>query len=140
MGLIDKVKNLFAKPQPARKQPAPIAPEPEPEEIKVPELTATELRSALAGTPPPLLLDIREPYEWDQVRIADALHIPMNRVPDQLADLPPDRMIVVFCAHGSRSFGVAHFLRQQGFDAYNLAGGITKWHIQGGAVEVRTAR
>jgi rhodanese-related sulfurtransferase len=140
MDLFDAVKNLFAKPEPVRKPLAPITPEPDPEEIKVPELTVANLRMAMASDQPPLLLDVRERYEWDQVRIADALHIPMNRMPDRLADLPRDRTIVVFCAHGSRSFGVTHFLREQGFDAYNLAGGITQWHIQGGPVEVRTGR
>ena len=47
--------------------------------------------------------------------------------------------VLIDPAHGSRSFGVTHFLRAQGLDAYNLIGGITQWHIQGGEVEVRTS-
>jgi rhodanese-related sulfurtransferase len=125
MSLFDSVKHLFTKPEPTSKPLPPITPEPEPEEIKVPELTPAALRTALATGNPPLVLDVREQYEWNQVNLPDALHIPMNRVPDRLADLPRDRTIVVMCAHGSRSYGVTHYLREQGLDAYNLTGGIT---------------
>lgn len=128
MGLFDKVKQLLGgQPQPARPAPPPT---PEPEEIAVPELAVTELQAALAGAAPPLILDVREQYEWNQVHIADALHIPMNEVPARLGDLPRDRPIAVLCAHGSRSYGVTHYLREQGFDAWNVAGGITQWQRQ----------
>lgn len=137
MKLLRAVKQLFGQaPAPARPL-APLTPEPDPDDIHVPEITVAATQAALAGPTPPLLLDVREPYEWRQVRIAEARHIPMNGIPQSLQDLPRTQPIVVFCAHGSRSFGVAHYLREQGFDAYNLTGGITQWHIQGGAVEVR---
>jgi len=129
------LKQLFARPTPPKKQPAPPAPEPDPEAIQTPEMTVAELRAALAGGKPPLLLDVREPYEWRQVRIPGAVHVPMNSVPGRLAELPRDQPIVVLCAHGSRSFGVTHYLREQGYDAINLKGGITQWHVQGGEVE-----
>ena len=139
MKIVDRVKQLFAKPTPAPRPIAPLTPEPDPDEISVPEMSTRDVMGSLNSETPPLLLDVREPYEWRQVRIADALHIPMNSVPDRLDDLPRDRPIVVLCAHGSRSFGVTYFLRERGFDARNLTGGITQWHIQGGSVEVRTA-
>jgi len=140
MKLLDTVKQLFAKPAPAQRPIAPLTPEPEPDAIHVPEMTPADVRAALQSQQPPLLLDVREPYEWRQVRIPDARHIPMNSVPNHLAELPTTQPIVVFCAHGSRSFGVTYYLREQGFDAYNLTGGITQWHIQGGEVEVATHR
>jgi rhodanese-related sulfurtransferase len=59
----------------------------------------------------------------------------MNSVPGRLAELPKEQPIVVLCAHGSRSFGVTHYLREQGYNALNLKGGITQWHVQGGEVE-----
>lgn len=123
------------KPQPAPPQ-APITPEPEPEEITVPEMAAAELRTALTSARPPLVLDIREPYEWNQVHLAGALHIPMNSVPDSLDKLPLDRPIAVLCAHGNRSYGVTHYLREQGFDARNVTGGIAQWYAAGGDVVV----
>lgn len=137
MGIWHSVKSLFSKPAPVQQPPQQITPEPDPDELVVPEMTPAQVQQALSGAEPPLLLDVREQYEWNQVHISEARHIPMSRVPDQLADLPKDRPIIVFCAHGSRSFGVAHFLCEQGYDAYNMAGGITQWQIAGGPVEVR---
>jgi len=134
MKLLNAIQQIFHKPAP--RPAAPLPPEPEPDEIHVPEMAITAVRAAMQRAYPPLLLDVRELYEWQQVRIPGARHMPMNSVPNHLAELPTDQPIIVFCAHGSRSFGVAYYLREQGFDAYNLSGGITKWHIQGGEVEV----
>ena len=138
MSWLARIKQMLgAEPAPPRAPLKTPPPEPEPEEIVVPEMAAAELRAALAGPTPPLILDVREQYEWNQVHIADALHIPMNQVPDRLAELPADRPIAVLCAHGSRSFGVTHFLREQGFDARNVTGGITQWHVEMRRVEIR---
>jgi rhodanese-related sulfurtransferase len=137
VGLLQSVINMFSKLGQVQKPLQPIAPEPDPDELAVPEMTPAQVLQAMSSTKSPLLLDVREQYEWNQVHIIEARHMPMNRVPDQLANLPTDRAIVVFCAHGSRSFGVAHFLREQGYDAYNMTGGITQWHIADGPVEVR---
>ena len=134
MGLFKSFKTLFSKPVPSPRSAPP--PEPEPEELVVPTVNVVELQAELTSEQPPLLLDVREPYEWNQVRIPAALHIPMNSVPSRLAELPKDKPIVVFCAHGSRSYGVAHYLLENGYTARNLDGGITIWHQQGGGVEV----
>lgn len=140
MSWLSVLKNFLLRP--ASVQPPVVLPpqEPDPEETVVPELTPHEAQELLQTESPPLLLDVREPYEWRQMRIPGALHIPMNSVPARLDELPKERPIIVFCAHGVRSFGVAHFLRQQGWEAFNLAGGITQWHIQGGEVEQDEAR
>ncbi|MCX6045059.1 MAG: rhodanese-like domain-containing protein [Chloroflexi bacterium] len=137
MGLFKSLKTLFSKPAPPSfKLAAP--PTPEPEEPVVPTVYVAELRTELTGEQPPLLLDIREIYEWNQVRIPSALHIPMNDIPARLQELPQATPIVVFCAHGSRSYGVAHYLIENGYPARSLDGGITQWHLQGGVVEVGT--
>ena len=138
MSIFGKVKSVFGGQPQSVRPPEPMTTESEPDEVVVPEMTVAELRAALAGAAPPLILDIREQYEWNQVHIADALHIPMNQVPARLADLPTDRPIAVLCAHGNRSYGVTHFLREQGFNANNVTGGITQWHVQGGEVVVQT--
>lgn len=78
-----------------------------------------------APVPGSLLLDIREPGELASGIAAGALCIPMDLVPHQLVRLPRDRAITVYCAAGARSWGVAHWLREQGFaGAVSLAGGI----------------
>jgi len=137
MNFFQSIKQRLTKSAPKPSFSPVPPPDPEPEEIAVPEVTVAELQSELAGAQPPLLLDVREPYEWNQVRIPRALHIPMNSVPSCLAELSKETPIVVFCAHGSRSYGVAHYLLENGYTARNLKGGITLWHQQGGAVEVR---
>lgn len=100
----------------------------------MPERQVAEVLAGLVSDPP-FLLDVREPFEWRQVRVPTAMHIPMNDVPERLGELPRGRPILVFCAHGGRSYGVAHYLIEQGFAASSLAGGITVWAHEGGPVE-----
>ena len=93
------------------------------------ELSARELHDYLkqAGEAP-LLLDVREPWEFGKASIDGALLIPMRSVPDRLVELNPDRETVVICHHGIRSRMVGHFLERQGFsNVINLAGGIAAW-------------
>lgn len=83
-----------------------------------------------------LFLDIREPHEVMQTHLRDALLIPMNQVPGRLAELPREQTIIVYCAAGARSFGVAHWLREQGLeDSWSLVGGLGAWIEVGGAYE-----
>ena len=75
--------------------------------------------------PGSLFLDIREPGELASGVAVGALLIPMDLVPHMLDRLPRDRPITVYCAAGARSWGVAHWLREQGFpQAVSLSGGI----------------
>ena len=84
-----------------------------------------------AITPDVVLLDVREDDEWSAGHIAGALHVPMSDVPQQLqrdpGPLTPDASIVVVCKVGSRSAHVTAWLRHQGYDAVNLAGGMLAW-------------
>ena len=77
----------------------------------------------------PVLLDVREPWEYETARLPDSMLMPMGDVPSRAhAELDPDSHIVVLCHHGQRSLSVAMWLRNQGFDhAQSLAGGIDGW-------------
>ncbi|WP_291992323.1 rhodanese-like domain-containing protein [Candidatus Accumulibacter sp. ACC003] len=76
----------------------------------------------------PLLLDVREPWEYELCHLADSLLLPMQTLPARVHDLDPEADIVVICHHGVRSQQVAGFLERQGFAAiYNLAGGVDAW-------------
>lgn len=137
MGIWQRVRRLLGQ-VPAPPQPPAVstaAATIAEEEPAVAEVSAATVIAALAQPGPPFLLDIREQYEWRQVRIPAAAHIPMNDVPARLGELPRDRRIVVVCAHGSRSYSVAGWLSEQGYPAASLAGGITQWTIHGGPVE-----
>jgi rhodanese-related sulfurtransferase len=98
-------------------------------EAVVESVTTTELADLLKKDPTRiLLLDVREDDERAVARIEPSIHIPMNSVPDRLAELPRDRRIVVLCHHGGRSYAVAGYLETEGFkDATNLTGGIDEW-------------
>jgi rhodanese-related sulfurtransferase len=77
----------------------------------------------------PLLLDVRESWEYDTASIPNSLLIPMGDIPSRAhAELDPDAPIVVMCHHGARSLNVAIWLRDQGFThAQSLSGGIDAW-------------
>lgn len=75
-----------------------------------------------------VLLDVREPWEYTQVHVEGARHIPMGQIPERLAELDPKARYVVMCHHGGRSQQVAQFLTDKGFgQVANLAGGIDAW-------------
>ena len=87
-----------------------------------------QLRTA-AAPEAPVLLDVREPWEYQTARLPNSLLMPMGDVPSRAhAELDPDAHIVVICHHGQRSLSVAMWLRGQGFErAQSLAGGIDGW-------------
>ena len=93
------------------------------------ELSATQLRDYLASeSNNPLLLDVREPWEFRVCQIEGSQLIPMGQIPTSLKALDPQRETVVICHHGIRSRQVAMFLEYQGFaDVINLAGGVDAW-------------
>lgn len=76
----------------------------------------------------PLLLDVREPWEYQIAHISGAQLMPMHSVPAQLDKLDAQAEIVVICHHGVRSAQIARFLEHSGFEhVYNLQGGVDAW-------------
>ena len=92
-------------------------------------LRAQALQKELPPEDVPLLLDVREPWEFQTASLPDSLLMPMGDVTSRAhAELDPDAHIVVLCHHGQRSLSVAMWLRGQGFErAQSLAGGIDAW-------------
>jgi len=74
-----------------------------------------------------VLLDVREPDEWEAGHAPSAVFIPMGSVQLRIGELPKDRTIVVMCRSGGRSAVVTEALQGLGFAAVNLAGGIEAW-------------
>ncbi len=77
------------------------------------------------------VLDVREPVEWQHGRIEGAVHVPMGELAARTDELPSDGKLLVVCSVGGRSARVTAFLQQQGFDAFNLAGGLVEWVAAG---------
>ncbi|MCB1959380.1 MAG: sulfurtransferase [Rhodocyclaceae bacterium] len=96
------------------------------------QMLPTELKQRLdADAAAPVLLDVREPWEFDTCRIEGAVLIPMASVPARVGELDPSAETVVICHHGGRSMQVAMFLEQRGFShVINLAGGVAAWAAQ----------
>lgn len=109
------------------------------------EITVEEL-AALSGQPV-LLLDVREPAEWEQGKIPGAVHVPRGLLEwsiGRLAGPPADagqeragpRNIVLYCASGIRSALAAAALKTMGYTACSLAGGFQAWKTRGGPWEL----
>jgi rhodanese-related sulfurtransferase len=80
----------------------------------------------------PLVLDVREPWEWQTASIRaegfELQTLPMRAVPVRLSELDASRPVACLCHHGGRSMQVASFLKQHGFShVANIAGGIDAW-------------
>ncbi|MFU2486027.1 rhodanese-like domain-containing protein [Thauera sp. WH-1] len=97
------------------------------------QISPTQLAQRLQDPqqPAPLLLDVREPWEFQICHIDGSLPMPMASVPARVAELDRDGEIVVVCHHGGRSAQVCMFLEHQGFTrVINLAGGVAGWAAQ----------
>lgn len=98
--------------------------------MSAPELTAAEL-AARAGQDPPLVLDVREDWEWEAGHIADSVHIPLGELAARVGEVPGDRPVVVVCRSGVRSQMAADAMAEAGWDTANLAGGLLAWFAAG---------
>ena len=79
----------------------------------------------------PVLLDVREPWEYDRCHIPDSMLIPMRQIPNVLKEFNPEQEIVVICHHGIRSRAVANYLAQHNFtNVINLSSGVDGWAKQ----------
>jgi len=78
-----------------------------------------------------LLVDVREPWEFEICRIEGAKLIPMGSIPANLQALDNGDEVICYCHHGMRSLDVAVWLRGQGVErAKSLAGGIERWSLE----------
>jgi len=94
------------------------------------QISPAELAAWLAdgGREKPLLLDVREPWEFERAKIAGSRLVPMAEIQQRVAELDPKKQVVAICHHGGRSMQVALFLEKSGFAAvHNLVGGVDAW-------------
>ena len=92
------------------------------------EIDAITLMDRLGTDDPPVVLDVREPWEIEIAALPDILAIPLHELVGRVQDVPRDRPVAVMCHHGGRSAQATAWLRQQGFArVMNVAGGIDAW-------------
>jgi len=76
----------------------------------------------------PLLLDVREPWEFAICHIDSSRLLPMREIPNAVDDLDNEQEIVVICHTGVRSLQVCYYLQHEGFEkVMNLTGGVHAW-------------
>lgn len=101
--------------------------------VDVPEIDVAALADALAGGA--VLIDVREPDEYEEARVPGGTLIPLATVPDRIADIPASGPVYVVCRSGGRSRKACEFLRARGVDAINVGGGTLAWIESGRAVD-----
>jgi rhodanese-related sulfurtransferase len=104
----------------------------------VPSISPAEAAAATAeGAAPdpaarPLIVDVREPDEFAQQRVADVVLMPISQFVARHHELPKDRPLLMLCAAGSRSTSATLYLLQAGWsDVRNITGGMIGWQQAG---------
>lgn len=93
----------------------------------MPDISSDELKQRQQAGETPTILDVREPWEYEESRIPGAQNIPLHSLPDKLDDLADlkNQEVIVHCKSGGRATSAKAYLAQQGFaNVRNLVGGI----------------
>jgi rhodanese-related sulfurtransferase len=93
----------------------------------MPSLNATELNEKLKNGKRPLVIDVRQPEEYRIGHIAGAKLIPLSELSQRMKELPKDKEIVCVCASGSRSRSATKLLIREGYNAFDMSGGMMMW-------------
>jgi len=96
----------------------------------IPHLGPAELHNWRAdpARAQPVLIDVREPWEFDYCRIEGSLSIPLGQLATRIVEVPAGQPLVMVCHHGHRSFHAAAMLKHAGFtQVHNLRGGVEEW-------------
>lgn len=99
-------------------------------QASVAEVTAEETRRKQKEGA--VIIDVREPSEWREGHIPDAIHIPLGSLAKRLKDLDASRETITVCRSGARSMSAAQILQQAGFSQVkSMSGGMISWSRQG---------
>ena len=115
MSVVSALKSLFSKPYAT---------------VSVAEAAAMAGNGAV-------LLDVREPHEWQAGHAPKARHIPLGQLARRTGELPPGRAVVTVCRSGARSARAAALLARDGRQVSNLSGGMHAWARAGLPVVAR---
>ena len=101
--------------------------------MDVPEIDVDELaRLRESGV---VVVDVREPDEYESFHIPGSQLIPLADVPERIEEIPDGERVYVVCGSGGRSARAVDFLNRQGYDTVNVAGGSKAWLEAGHPVE-----
>lgn len=92
------------------------------------QFSAEQLKDYIDAGKNPVILDVRETWEYEKCHLENSLHISMSQIPARLEELDPEVETIVLCHYGMRSSQVIAYLQTQGFNnLINLEGGIDAW-------------
>lgn len=97
----------------------------------VPVLNVHEVEARLKNGKRPVLVDVRESYEYRAGHIAGAKLIPLGELQRRMNEIPKDKEIICVCASGNRSQSAAKMLLNAGYTAINVRGGMLAWRQAG---------
>lgn len=100
---------------------------------KVPSVNPREAWEILSdGKSNAVLIDVREPYEFQGGHAKNAKNIPLSQLGKRVGEIPRNREVLLICQSGNRSMTAAHFLQKQGIaQVTNVSGGTTVWRMHG---------
>ena len=99
--------------------------------IPVPAITVGQLKQKICEQDAMVILDVREPFEFDIARIDGSTLIPLDELTDRLDELAPEQQIIAVCKSGVRSAYAVQLLQRRGFtNSFNLEGGVDAWAEQ----------
>jgi hydroxyacylglutathione hydrolase len=105
------------------------------------DVEPVELHQMLQGREGPVVVDVREPWEYQKGHVPGALLIPLGQLSSRLGELDPEKPVAVICQSGSRSQSAAALLGQRGFKTiYNVSGGTSAWKHSGLELERYTSQ
>jgi rhodanese-related sulfurtransferase len=121
---------------PASPAAAPVAVEPaagqsDAAPLNLPMTIDAKTVNDLRGNPDVVFIDVREDYEYAAGHIPEATLIPLGQLSSRLNEIPKDKTVVAVCRSGNRSGQATEILRQAGFDAHNMDGGMISWEQAG---------
>ncbi len=108
------------------------APQPTPDPEPAPmQLTPVALKDELANGRNLVLLDVRQPWEFELCHLEGSLHIPLDQLPDRMGEIAAHAAVVTICHGGARARQATQFLKASGIaDVRTLVGGVEAWAVQ----------
>jgi rhodanese-related sulfurtransferase len=93
----------------------------------VPQINPADVKKEISQNPKPIILDVRQPSEYQSGHIQGAKLIPLGELVSKMDQLPRNREIICVCQSGSRSSSAARHLHSAGFTVRNMQGGMDLW-------------
>lgn len=104
-------------------------------DLNLPETIDAKTLDSIRNRSDVFIVDVREDHEFAGGHVPGATLIPLGQLSSRLSEIPKDKTVIAVCRSGNRSGQATQLLRQQGFSAHNMQGGMISWEQAGLDVE-----